>query len=141
MNEEPIVIERAYNASPEKVWKALTDITQMKHWYFDIKEFKPEPGFKFTFYEPGEAKKFLHRCEVTEVIPGKKLVYSWSYAMDPAITYVSFELYPEGDMTRLKLTHTGVENFSADNPDLKKQNFVEGWTEILGTSLKSFLEE
>lgn len=140
MNAAPIVIERVYNASPEKVWKALTEVSDMKHWYFDIKEFRAEPGFKFSFYEPGDAKKFQHNCEVTEVIHGKKLTYSWSYSMDPAVTFVSFELFPEGDKTRLKLTHTGVEKFAADNPDLAKENFVAGWTEIIGKNLKNYLE-
>jgi Activator of Hsp90 ATPase homolog 1-like protein. len=47
--------------------------------------------------------------------------------MDPAVTLVSFELLPEGTGTRVRLTHTGVDDFSPDNPDLKKQNFVNGW--------------
>ena len=39
---EAVVIERALNASVAKVWKALTDVEQMRQWYFDLKEFKPE---------------------------------------------------------------------------------------------------
>ncbi len=140
MNAAPIIIERVYNASPEKVWKAITNRADMKEWYFDIAEFKAEPGFKFSFYEPGGTNKFLHQCEITEVIPGKKLAYSWSYSMDPAVTHVSFELFPEGKGTRVKLTHIGVEKFAADNSDLKKENFVAGWTEIIGTNLKNFVE-
>jgi len=40
MNREPLVIERTYNTTVEKVWKAITDKDEMKHWYFDLEEFR-----------------------------------------------------------------------------------------------------
>jgi len=46
---EAVVIERTFNAPVERVWKALTDVEQMRQWYFDLKEFKPEVGFEFQF--------------------------------------------------------------------------------------------
>jgi len=49
MTHEPLIIERSYNASVEKVWQAITDKEQMKQWYFDVSDFKPEVGFEFTF--------------------------------------------------------------------------------------------
>jgi len=55
---------------------------------------------------------------------------------------VTFELFPEGNRTRLKLTHTGLESFPSDVvPELKRENFVEGWNKIIGTSLKEFVEK
>ena len=76
-NTTPIVIERTYNASVEKVWKAITDRDEMKKWYFDIAEFKAEPGFEFEFVGEGkQGEKFLHLCKVDEVIKNKKLSYS-----------------------------------------------------------------
>ena len=138
---EPIIIERLYNATTAKVWLAITDKDQMKEWYFDIEEFKTEPGFKFQFLAGDEKKKYLHLCKVTEVIPGKKLTYSWRYENDPNISFVTFELSPEGEQTKLTLIHEGVEGFASDNPDFKKQNFVEGWTDIIGASLKEFVEK
>jgi uncharacterized protein YndB with AHSA1/START domain len=47
MENDPFVIERTYNAPIAKVWKALTDKNDMKQWYFDLSEFKPEVGFEF----------------------------------------------------------------------------------------------
>lgn len=35
---------------------------------------------------------------------------------------------------------TGFEKFPSDNTDLKVENFIAGWTYILGTSLKEYLE-
>jgi uncharacterized protein YndB with AHSA1/START domain len=91
-----IVIERTYNASAEKVWNAITDKDEMKKWYFDLAEFKPEPGFEFQFYGEGkQGEKFLHLCKVIEVIPKKKLTYSWRYDGYEGDSFVTFELFPK----------------------------------------------
>ncbi len=140
MNSEPIVVERTYNAHIEKVWNAISNKNQMKHWYFDLAEFKPEVGFEFTFEGGPPERSYLHLCEVTEVIEGRKLQYNWKYDGYGGISHVTFELFPEGDMTRLKLTHDGLESFPKENPDLAKENFVKGWDEITGTNLKDYLE-
>ena len=140
MKTEPFVIERTFNASIEKVWKAITDKDQMKQWYFDIENFKPEVGFEFQFEGTNEEKTYLHLCKITEVVAGKKLTYSWRYDGYEGNSFVTFELFSEGDKTRLKLTHEGLETFPMNNPDFAKKNFVTGWTEIIGSSLKEFVE-
>ena len=140
MKPEPFVIERTYNAPVEKIWKAITDREQMKQWYFDIAEFKPEPGFEFQFEGGHEDKVFLHLCKIVEMIENKKLSYSWRYDGYEGSSLVTFELFPEGNKTRLKLTHAGLETFP-DKPDFARQNFAEGWTSIVGTSLKEFVEK
>ena len=140
MKAEPIIIDRTYNAPPERVWKALTDRDQMKAWYFDISEFKPEVGFEFRFTGGTEEKKYIHLCKITDVVPGKKLTHSWRYDGLQGISYVTFELFKEGSQTRVRLTHKGVESFPADDPNMKRGNFVDGWTHIIGTSLKGFVE-
>ena len=116
------------------------DKEEMKQWYFEIKEFKPQVGFEFQFYGGTEEKQYLHLCTITEVIPGQMLAYSWRYAGYPGESFVTFELFAEGEKTRLKLTHKGLESFPADNLDFAKENFVEGWNQIIGTSLKKFVE-
>ena len=141
MNNEPFVIERTYNAPIEKVWKALTDKQQMKQWYFDIAEFKPEVGFEFTFTGGSEEKKYTHLCKVLEVIPNKKLSYSWRYEGYPGSSIVTFELFDEGKETRIRLTHEGIETFPKNLADFAKESFAKGWTYIIGTSLKDFVEK
>ena len=141
MKTEPFVIERTFNAPVAKVWKAITDKNEMKQWYFDIAEFKPEVGFEFHFSAGDEEKTYLHLCKITEVIVGKKLSYSWRYDGYPGSSVVTFELFAEGNNTKLKLTHTGLETFPQDNPDFAVQNFAKGWTQIIGSSLPAFLEK
>ena len=138
--QQPFVIERSYNASPAEAWKAITDKDQMKKWYFDVSEFKPEVGFEFTFNGGKDDKVYVHLCKVTEAIPYKKLKHSWAYKGYDGISFVTWELFEEGNGTSVRLTHEGLETFPQNNPDFAKENFEEGWTYILGTSLKKFLE-
>lgn len=138
----PFVIERTYLAPVALVWSAITNKDEMKHWYFDLAEFKPEVGFQFQFSGgKDESHQYLHLCEVTEVVPGRKITYSWKYDGYEGISYVTFELFDEGKKTRLKLIHAGLESFPASNPDLAKENFIEGWNHIIGTALREYLEK
>jgi uncharacterized protein YndB with AHSA1/START domain len=140
MSQQPFSIERTYNAPVGAVWKALTDRSEMKKWYFDLEEFKPEVGFTFEFEGGPEDRKYIHHCEVTEAIENKKLSYSWSYVGYEGCSYVTFELFPEGNSTKLKLTHSGLETFPPLQ-DFAKANFEAGWTEIIGKNLKGYLEK
>ena len=140
MNHQPFVIGRTFNAPAARIWKALINKDEMRQWYFNIKEFRPELGFEFQFTGGKEGKTCLHRCKITELIPGKKISYSWSYDGYPGISFLSFELFPEGGSTRLVLTHAGLETFPSNNPDFARESFAEGWTYIIGSSLKQFTE-
>ena len=139
-SSNPIRVEETYNSPIEKVWTALTDKIEMKQWYFDIADFKPQKDFEFQFYGGTETRQYLHLCKVTAAIPNKKISYAWKYDGYSGNSLITFELAPEGDKTKLKLTHEGLETFPSDNPDFDRKNFVEGWNQIIGTSLKSYLE-
>lgn len=141
MDNQPVVLERLFNAPASKVWKAITDKNEMKKWYFDLAEFEPETGFKFQFTGgPDPDRQYLHLCEIAEVIPEKKLTYSWRYDGYTGNSFVTFELFKQGNKTLLKLTHKGIETFPIENPDLAKENFMQGWNEIVHKSLKEYLE-
>lgn len=140
MNNEPLIIERIFNAPVSRVWKAITDEHEMKQWYFDLPGFIAEVGYEFQFTGGHDNRQYLHLCKVTEVVPGSKISYSWRYDGYEGNSLVTFELSAEGEKTRMKLTHTGLETFPASNPDLARTNFVAGWTEIIGRSLLVFVE-
>ncbi len=136
----PIIVEETINAPAEKIWQALTNNEQMKHWYFNT-DFQPEVGHEFQFSGGKDDRTYLHLCRVTEVVPQRKLTHSWRYNGYDGESYVTFELLPEGESTKVKLTHQGLETFPSDNPDFAKENFVAGWTHIIKTSLKNFVEK
>ena len=136
--DNPFKLEQVYDASLKKVWRALTDKDKMKEWYFpQLKKFEPVEGFKFEFTDDGPA--FKKEWQVTQVDEGKRLAHSWAYKGYPGNSEVTFELFEEGDKTKLKLTHTGLASFPAD-PHFARRRFEDGWKQIIGHNLKKHLE-
>lgn len=134
-----LVVERIYNAPVALVWQALTDKDKISQWSFEMAQFKAEPGFEFQFWGEKDDVRILHHCKVTKAITEKKLAYTWRYEGYPGESLVTFELFPEAGRTRVRLTHEGLENFP--NIDLfARKNFVMGWTQLIGASLKAFVE-
>lgn len=137
-----VIFERLLDVPTKRVWKALTDKNEMKNWYFNLKDFRTEVGFQFQFTGVSNLGiQYLHLCEVTEVIVNKKLTYSWRYDGYSGISFVTFELFEQGNKTLLKLTHTGIDSFPIENPDFGLHNFEKGWNEIVNNSLKSYLDK
>jgi len=137
---EAVVVERTCKAPVAQVWNALTDVEQMRQWYFDLKEFKPEVGFEFEFTVDHEGVTYHHLCRITDVVPEKRIAYTWRYKGEPGDSLVTFELFDEGKNTRLKLTHTGIDTFPK-TPAYARKNFETGWTAIIGSELKQFVEK
>lgn len=140
MSAQPFVIDRIYNAPADRVWQAITDNSKMKEWYFDIPDFIPVVGFEFTFTGGTEDKTYVHLCRVTEVVEGRKLSHTWKYEGYEGESEVTWELFPQGDKTKVVLTHTGLETFPPLK-DFAKENFEAGWTDIVGRMLKEYVEK
>jgi uncharacterized protein YndB with AHSA1/START domain len=136
---DAVLVERTLNAPVAQVWKALTDVDQMRQWYFDLKEFRAEVGFEFEFVVEHEGNTYHHLCRVTEVIPEEKIAYTWRYKGDPGDSLVTFELFGAGEKTRMKVTHSGIETFPK-TPAYARENFEKGWTQLIGSELKQFVE-
>ncbi|UPT67085.1 MAG: SRPBCC domain-containing protein [Sphingobacteriales bacterium JAD_PAG50586_3] len=137
---QPLIFERILDAPIDKVWSALTNVAEMKLWYFDVPEFKAEVGAVFTFTGgPDGGPQYKHVCKVTDVEHLKKLAYTWTYEGYEGESVVTWELSVEGSQTRLKLTHTGLETLPASNPDFAVKNFVEGWTYFTTKALPEYL--
>lgn len=140
MNSEPIIVVQELNAPIEKVWKALTTLKDLQHWFFELDEFELKKGYVFTFYDGGEEQKYLHICKILEIEPYEKLSFSWRYQDIGGDSIVSFYLYKNGNNTLVKLIHAGVENFETDKPDFSRESFEKGWDDIINISLKEYVE-
>ena len=142
MSSNPVIVEKLVNAPVKKVWQALTDKDLMKQWYFDVSDFQPEVGFEFSFAGKGsKGEEYIHLCKVTEVIPLKRLQYSWQYKEIEGFSIVTFELSAEEDKTLVKVTHTGLETFPQNKTDFGRSSFNGGWTEIITSLLPKFVEK
>jgi uncharacterized protein YndB with AHSA1/START domain len=137
--DKPIIKETTLDASPARVWRALTHKEELKQWCFDMNDFRPEAGFAFQFYGEKGDTKFLHLCRVIDAEKEKGMKWRWTYEGVPGETFVQFELIPQGEKTLLRLTHEGLDSLPQDE-NYARQNFVEGWNYILDRSLKEYLE-
>ena len=137
---EPLVVERTFAAPVALVWKTLTNKADMKEWFFELAEFKPEVGFTFGFAVEHKGFNYVHQCKVMEVIAEKRLAFTWRYEGYAGDSLVAIELFAEKEKTRVKLTHTGLETFPA-TPAFARSNFEGGWTMIIGEGLKQLVEK
>ena len=141
MATQPLTKEVLLEAPVQKVWKALTDVDEMREWYMDIANFDLKVGHEFDFWgRKGDCQKYHHLCKILEIVPEKKLAYTWAYENSPGSTVLTFELQEEGDKTRLKLTHEGIESFAGLGKDFTKESFTGGWSFFMDDALKNYLK-
>jgi len=129
----PRVIEReaVYPHSPERVWRALVDPTELAAWLMPT-DFAPEVGKGFVF-KTGDAHIGDVQGEVLEIDEPRLLRCRWSGVFGD--TVVTFELAPEGDGTRLRVVHDGwTEPVPAE-----WAGFEEGWKQKLDQDLPRVL--
>lgn len=140
MDTAVIVIERTYDAPVGRVWDALTDIDKLNQWFFKLEDFKAELGFAFSFTGNDNGVKVVHECVVTEIVPMRKLTYSFIYSGYPQKSYVTFALFSEGEKTKLILTHSELEEIAKGSPQYAREKFRGGWTYLAG-KLGEFLDK
>ncbi|MCB2195645.1 MAG: SRPBCC domain-containing protein [Bacteroidetes bacterium] len=136
-----VVVEQVFGNSVTQVWQAITQLDQMKQWFFEnIPEFKPEVGFKTQFNVNAGERNFLHLWRILEVVPEKSIVYDWRYKEYPGQGIVKFELSETGGQTKLKLTNEGLESFPDHIPEFTHESCHAGWNYFIKEQLKAFLE-
>lgn len=137
---DPVQISTRVNAPVQKVWEALTDPAQMRKWYFDVDLDSLQDGDTFKFYEPGDEKKFLHECLILEMVEPSKFRHTWAYPeLSQGSSTVNWDLEDHGEQTDVILTHEGIHHLYDAGDAVAKQNFIDGWTEILGKMLPDYL--
>lgn len=141
-DNDPIIVEQSFSSSIEKVWEALTEVSQMRQWFFEhIEDFDPKVGFETQFNVHNQGRDFLHQWKLTAVIPHKKIIYHWKYKGYEGNSYVTFELQEKNNQTVLKLTHEGGETFPKNIPEFSRQSGIDGWNYFIKESLKDYLEK
>ena len=145
IKEETIEIKKSVviDASPEVVFRAITDPNELTNWFPDHAILEPKVGgkMKFSFYKNskrgnqdcGRDKDKFAEGTISEFILSKKISYTWqnSYEPDFPRTVVTWELEKiDNDKTNLKLLHTGFK------PDEKVKQYDEGWSHFLNELIK-----
>lgn len=113
--QEEIKSEWIYEHSPNEVWEYLTQADLIALWLMP-NNFKQVLGHEFQFQTkpiPSLGLDGVFHCKIIEIVPFKKLSYSWKggsgngiYILD---TIVEWTLEPYGDKTKLSLKHSGFK--------------------------------
>lgn len=142
---DAVVIERSFDAPAHVIWQMWTEPEYLKAWYgpdgVTIAAAKMDVrvgGIRLIGMEmetPGGLMQMWFTGEYREVVADRRLVYTESISDGdgnivppsdmglpeghPTTTEVTVELHPEGDRTRMVMTHAGI---SEDSPG------AGGWT-------------
>ena len=134
--------EAFYPHPPEKVWVALTDPRAIAEWLMP-NDFKPETGHKFRFQVDGLGSySGLTECEVLEVVPHRKLVYTWiTVPKDrskpkPIPMTLTWTLEPMNNGTKLVLEQVGLESLSF----FERLSMTFGWGTMLNRWIPAVLK-
>ncbi len=137
----PIIVEQLFNASVNEVWKAITELQQMKQWFFEnIPSFEPVVGFQTKFKVQSETGIFTHLWKIVEVQPLRKISYDWSYAEYPGKGLVSFTLFEKTEATTLlRISNEGLDTFPQEIPEFARESCRSGWEYFIQKNLKDYL--
>lgn len=131
-----IVIDEVFPHARETLWKALTDGELIGRWLMPPIGFEPVVGKQFTFTtRPAGEWDGVIRCEVLEVVPHERFVYSWKGGHESNDGYgsrletvVTWILTKVDQGTRLRLIHSG---FVLPRNDTAYRNMSDGWTKVV----------
>ena len=135
MSEFKHVYEVYIRATPEQVWRAITESEFTKRYYYGnevVSEWKP--GSSLVYRDPKDGSEPI-RCEVLEVDPPRRLVHSFHFpGTDESPSRVTWSIEPRGAASLLVLTH---DEFDGDTQTYR--SVAHGWVPIL-SGLKTLLE-
>jgi len=134
-----IKVNTTYDHPIEDVWAALTDKEAMSEWLMPC-DIEPVEGHQFQFRTkayPGFDG--IVNCRVLEVIPNRKLSFSWNGGPVKHTT-VTFELTAMGSKTQLHFEHSGFEGFFSRM--IVSRILANGWRhKILTVLLPKYLNK
>ena len=118
-------------ASPERVFRALTEPAELARWFGAGAEIELRPGGALTFI----FSESRETGEVLAVEPPHRFAFSWGA---PHATEATFLLEPQEGGTLLRLTETGFGQ--GDDWDRVYSDNDGGWDEEL-SHLRDWIEE
>jgi uncharacterized protein YndB with AHSA1/START domain len=135
---KPIKKEIIVNASVEKVWNYLTDSKKLEEWLMP-NNFEPEVNKKFTFQCEGHGDwDGVVACQVKELIPYQKLVYTWYTRQIEVQTLVTIEIEEMPNGTKITLVHSGWDKLM---PEMRfvRDEYDNGWEDFILYKFKTIL--
>jgi uncharacterized protein YndB with AHSA1/START domain len=135
LSQDTVRLERLLDAPPETVWRYLTEASLREQWFMGGTDARASGGFELLVdhdklsnnrvdypdsYECFKGRVFQEK--VLRFDPPRLLETTFQDGTNGAVTY---ELTPEGEKTRLVLTHRGIVS------PVGAQDFGSGWNSHL----------
>ena len=124
-------IQKSINVktSADNVFKAIIDEKELQKWWVDVPTLEQKVGgtLEFKFLKENSErlqKDYVVKGKILEIIPNKKLVYTWNPVDEPELagSVVTWTLQGDSNQTKVIVIHSGLEN--CKSYDL----LVEGWS-------------
>lgn len=112
-------------ASPEDVYRALTNPVTLRLWTGEPAVMSTEPGSEFSLWDDSIAGQNIAFEE------GKKIVQEWYFGDQPEKSLVTITLHPHKQGTSVELHHTNI-------PDEDFMEITRGWNNSYFGSLCDF---
>lgn len=133
---QDIVVDEVFPHAPETIWKALTTGELIARWMMAADGFQAVVGNRFTYRTtPAGEWDGLIRCEVLDVVPNQRLVYSWRGGHEANAGYgskldtvVTWTLTPTASGTRVRVVHSG---FELPRNDTAYRSMSDGWRTVV----------
>jgi len=109
--DDAVVREIEIRAPAAAVYEMFTDPAKLVRWIGIRAMLEPRPGGAFRFeLMPGE----FCSGRYVELVPGRRVVFTWGWesgaiAVEPGSSTVEVELEEREGVTRLTLTHRGLD--------------------------------
>lgn len=125
-----LTIKRVINAKPKAIFEALTNKKILEKWFYADPEgvgatvrTNAHEGGTFKIDMHGQKETFTHTGEYKEVVPNKKLVFTWnSHVVEN--TLVTITLNETGEGTEVTLVHEFMPN------EKMREGHTKGWNVI-----------
>jgi len=120
-------VETRIQARPEAIFAFFTDPVLYRSWMGDRAELDPRAGGTYRIHVPG-GRVAEGRFVVVE--PPHRIVFTWGWVgsdeVPPGSTTVDISLRQDGDVTIVRLGHSGLPS------DVSREQHVLGWRHYLG---------
>lgn len=128
-----LTVQRTYDASPERVYRAFTHAEDLSRWYGPsgmatyVDELEVRVGGAFEMTMRNDESAYTCYGTFLELVPPGRIVHTWRW-MDEDWdddTMVTIEIRPATGGTEVVLTHQGFRDGEEAN------GHAEGWAESL----------
>ncbi len=142
------VVERTYQASPERVFRAWADPERKRRWFAEGEGFTVESfeldfrvgGIERSRFTPAGGPPLANDTYYHDIIDGRRIVFSYAMTIRDyrmSVSLATVELEPNGSGgTLLRYTEQGAYFEHADGPDIREQ----GWGSLLDALERDFAE-